>query len=236
MGICALVRIRDERLDASILDTVLHVLGAASLSAMLMVATGSILGGAIWSALSALRLWLFAVVYLRVARVILLTDPHPGPAIEALATPTLIVGAGVVGDHLVSRLIEDPRYGMRPVGFLDSDPLAERSAAVGVVPILGGPDDLAEAIEHTGARRVILAFSSEPDQALVEKVRECQERGSRSHWCRGCTRRSTSARPSITSAACRCSRCGRPTLRLAVRRQARVDRTFARSRWWRWRR
>ncbi|HZE04630.1 MAG TPA: hypothetical protein VE127_05355, partial [Solirubrobacteraceae bacterium] len=34
----------DERLDASILDTATHVIGAVSLSAMLMVATGSIIG------------------------------------------------------------------------------------------------------------------------------------------------------------------------------------------------
>jgi exopolysaccharide biosynthesis polyprenyl glycosylphosphotransferase len=45
------------------------------------------------------------------------------------------------------------------------------------VPILGGPADLAEAVRQTGARRVILAFSSEPDHVLVEKVRECEELG-----------------------------------------------------------
>ena len=45
------------------------------------------------------------------------------------------------------------------------------------VPVLGGPDNLAEAVHQTGARRLILAFSSEPDRLLVEKVRECEELG-----------------------------------------------------------
>jgi exopolysaccharide biosynthesis polyprenyl glycosylphosphotransferase len=95
----------------------------------------------------------------------------------ALAVPTLIVGAGNVGTHLVKRLA-DPAYGMRPVGFLDSNPLdAAVSSGGSPVPVLGGPDDLAEAIEKTGARRVILAFSSEPDRLLVAKTRECQRLG-----------------------------------------------------------
>ena len=164
----------DERLDASILDTVLHVLGAASLSAMLMVATGSILGGAHPVGL-ALRLWLFAAVYLSVARVVLASVRTQARRNQALATPTLIVGAGMVGEHLANRLNADRRYGLRLVGFLDADPMAYSLA--GSVPVLGGPDSLAEAIRHTGARRVILAFSSEPDHVLVEKVRECEELG-----------------------------------------------------------
>ena len=32
----------------------------------------------------------------------------------ALATPTLVIGAGAVGEHLVERLSSDPRYGLRP--------------------------------------------------------------------------------------------------------------------------
>ena len=52
----------DERLHASTLDTATHVLGAVSMSAMLIVAAGSIMGGPHPVGL-ALRLWLFAAVY-----------------------------------------------------------------------------------------------------------------------------------------------------------------------------
>ena len=176
----ALLRARhdpEERLDASMVDTAAHVLGAASLSAMLMVAAGSILGGAHPVGL-AVRLWLFAAVYLSLARVVLASVRTQARRNHALATPTLILGAGVVGEHLVKRLNSDRSYGLRPVGFLDSDPMpASSSAFAASVPVLGGPDDLADAIRQTGARRVILAFSSEPDHVLVEKVRECEELG-----------------------------------------------------------
>ncbi|MBV9605433.1 MAG: exopolysaccharide biosynthesis polyprenyl glycosylphosphotransferase [Solirubrobacterales bacterium] len=168
----------DERLRVSFLDTAAHVLGAASLSAMLMVAAGSIIGGAHPVGL-ALRLWLFAAVYLSVARLVLASVRLQARRNHALASPTLIVGAGVVGERLVKRLTSDRGYGLRPVGFLDSDPMPAASywSATSSVPVLGGPDDLAEAIAQTGARRVILAFSSEPDHVLVEKVRECEKLG-----------------------------------------------------------
>jgi exopolysaccharide biosynthesis polyprenyl glycosylphosphotransferase len=167
----------DDRLDATILDTAGHVLGAASLSAMLMVATGSITGGTHPVGL-ALRLWLFAAVYLSVARIVLASVRAQARRNHALATPTLILGSGVVAEHLVKRLTGDRGYGLRPVGFLDSDPMPGLGFATpSAIPVLGGPDELGEAIRQTGARRVILAFSSEPDHVLLAKVRECEGLG-----------------------------------------------------------
>jgi exopolysaccharide biosynthesis polyprenyl glycosylphosphotransferase len=167
----------DERLNASGFDTATHVLGAVSMSAMLIVAAGSIMGGSHPVGL-ALRLWLFAAVYLSSARIVLLSIRAQAVRNHELATPTLIVGAGVVGERLVKRFTGDRSYGLRPVGFLDSNPLPRDgySSASGV-PILGGLENLADAVHRTGARRVILAFSSEPDHVLVDKVKECERLG-----------------------------------------------------------
>jgi exopolysaccharide biosynthesis polyprenyl glycosylphosphotransferase len=166
-----------ERLHASTLDTATHVLGAVSMSAMLIVAAGSIMGGPHPVGL-ALRLWLFAAVYLVFARIVLVSIRTQALRNHALATPTLIVGAGVIGEHLVKRFTGDRSYGLRAVGFLDSNPLPRPgySSASGI-PVLGGLDNLADAVRRTGARRVILAFSSEPDHVLVEKVKECERLG-----------------------------------------------------------
>jgi exopolysaccharide biosynthesis polyprenyl glycosylphosphotransferase len=168
-------RTPDSRLQGSLLDTTVHVLGVVSLATMLILGVAAIFD--VHPLQLALRLWLFTTVYLGLARAVMLSVRRSLTRNGALAVPTLIVGAGAVGSHLVRRL-EDPSYGMRPVGFLDSNPLQPAvSTAAGTVPILGGPDDLAEAIERTGARRVILAFSSEPDHLLVAKTRECQRLG-----------------------------------------------------------
>ncbi|HEY3727569.1 MAG TPA: exopolysaccharide biosynthesis polyprenyl glycosylphosphotransferase [Solirubrobacteraceae bacterium] len=166
----------DERLNASLLDTLTHVLGVVSLAAMLTISVDSILGGSDPLAMAP-RLWLFAFVYLGTARTMLVSVRRQATRAETLATPTLIVGAGMIGAHLVKRLVGEPGYGLRPVGFLDSDPLPLPAKPNVLVPVLGGLMDLASAIAVTGARHVILAFSSEPDHVLVSKVRECRALG-----------------------------------------------------------
>jgi exopolysaccharide biosynthesis polyprenyl glycosylphosphotransferase len=170
-------RAPDERLNVSLLDMFAYVLGVVSLAAMLTISVDSIFGGADPLALSP-RLWLFGVVYLGVARAMLVSVRRQAIRSEALATPTLILGAGVIGAQLVKRLLGEPGYGLRPVAFLDSDPLPAPGRSAGSsLPVLGGPDDLAAAITTTGARHVILAFSAERDHLLVSKVRECQALG-----------------------------------------------------------
>jgi exopolysaccharide biosynthesis polyprenyl glycosylphosphotransferase len=165
-----------ELLGASVLDNWAHVLGAVSLASMLTIAANAILGGEHPVAL-ALRLWLFAFAYLGGSRMVLLSVRRNAIRSERVATPTLVVGAGHIGEHLVRRLASDSRYGLRPVGFLDSDPLPRTGQEVLSVPILGGPGDLGQAVARTGASRVILAFSSRPDWKLVETVEECQTLG-----------------------------------------------------------
>lgn len=169
-------RTPDQRLQASVFDTGAYVLGAVSLSAMLTIAGGSVLGDSHPVGL-AVRLWVFALVYLGGARIVLLSVRREALRDRSLATPTLVVGAGAIGEQLVTRLMEDHRYGLRPVGFLDDAPPRAEGRATLSVRVLGGFDDLADAAARTGARQVILAFSSEPDHLLVEKVKQCQQLG-----------------------------------------------------------
>ena len=167
----------DERLPGSKLDIWTHVLGIVSLAAMLMTSARSILGGAHPVGLE-LRLWLASFVFLGVSRTALLSVRRQAVRNPTLATPTLIVGAGAVGEQLADRLLADPSYGLRPVAFLDADPLPRSEQSLDPhVPILGGRNDLVDAVRLTGARHVIVAFSTDPDDALVEKINECQQLG-----------------------------------------------------------
>ncbi|MGH2876935.1 MAG: sugar transferase, partial [Solirubrobacteraceae bacterium] len=124
------------------------------------------------------RLWLFSLVYLGVSRATLVSVRRQALRSGAGAVPTLVVGAGVIGAHVAKRLLGEPRYGLRPVGFLDADPLPQaRTEGDPALPVLGGLDDLGSAIATTGARHVILAFSGERDQVLAAKVRHCEAIG-----------------------------------------------------------
>ena len=168
---------KDDRLGGSLVDSTTHVLGVVSLAAMLTIALASIAGAAHPVGM-AVRLWLFGGVYLALARCVLLSVRRQAIRTRAFATPTLIVGAGQVGEHLVKRLSSDPTYGLRPIGYLDDDPLLSlRPAGRDSLPILGGPHELAAAVQRTAARHVILAFSTEPDYVLVSRVRECERLG-----------------------------------------------------------
>lgn len=168
----------DERLQASILDTGARVIGAVSSAAVLTIAAASVIGGSHPVGLT-MRLWLFSVVYAGLARAVLVSVRTQAASHTATAVPTLIVGAGSVGELIVKRISDNPRLGLRPVGFLDADPMPD-AVACGMhaaLPVLGGPNDLPAAVAQTGARRVILAFSSEPDHVLVDKIRVCEQLG-----------------------------------------------------------
>jgi exopolysaccharide biosynthesis polyprenyl glycosylphosphotransferase len=169
-------RTPDERLRASAIDAVARVLGGVSLSTLFTLAATSLITGDHSETLP-LRLWVLAAVSVGAVRLTLLWYRRYVLSTRAAGSPTLIVGAGVVGERLAMRLIADPGYGLRPVGFLDTAPLPGRNAGRPVVPVLGGQHDLTQAIARTGARHVILAFTTEPDHLLVQKVRECQELG-----------------------------------------------------------
>jgi exopolysaccharide biosynthesis polyprenyl glycosylphosphotransferase len=92
--------------------------------------------------------------------------------------PVLIVGTGEIGAQLAQRLEEQPEYGLRPAGFLDADPYPlTRASPSGVPPFLGGPSALADAVEATGARHVLLAFSPLSDDGLIALIRRCQDLG-----------------------------------------------------------
>ena len=92
--------------------------------------------------------------------------------------PTLIVGAGNVGMRLARRLEAEPRVrpdarrlpGRQPAG-------ARRAAESPGVPVLGSPDELDWVAQLTGAEHVVIAFSSEPDERLVDLVRRCEALG-----------------------------------------------------------
>lgn len=93
------------------------------------------------------------------------------------ARPTLIVGAGAIGARLGRRLAGAPDYGLDPIGFLDDSPLPEEAVGGRPAPVLGGIDDLERVLSEHRVTQVVVAFSNQPDRAVVELVRHCEELG-----------------------------------------------------------
>jgi exopolysaccharide biosynthesis polyprenyl glycosylphosphotransferase len=90
---------------------------------------------------------------------------------------TLIIGAGTIGQLLGSRLLERPELGLRPIGFLDKEPMPERAGGDGKLPVLGASWDLTSVIEKYGIQQVIVTFSTAPHAVLLGMIRECRRLG-----------------------------------------------------------
>jgi exopolysaccharide biosynthesis polyprenyl glycosylphosphotransferase len=123
-----------------------------------------------------LRPWAFATVYLAAGRVALhWSRAYAGRRGESFR-PTLIVGAGRIGRLMAKRLQSQPELGLRPIGFLDRDPMASADDEVRL-PVLGASWDLERVVAHHDVQQVIVTFSTAPHEVLLRLVQRCEELG-----------------------------------------------------------
>jgi exopolysaccharide biosynthesis polyprenyl glycosylphosphotransferase len=83
---------------------------------------------------------------------------------------TVIVGAGDIGQLVGRKLLQHPEYGLNLVGFVDDDP-KDRRAGIPDLDLLGGVRNLSDIVSTHSVDRVIIAFSRESSEDLLELVR-----------------------------------------------------------------
>lgn len=160
----------DQRPDHSTVDDVGRVFQLVTVGAWLSV-------GALWLMTSsnnmagALIFWFTAVVLVIVSRATarFAVRHHP----EYLQN-TIIVGAGEVGQLVGRKLLQHPEFGIRVVGFVDSEPM-EMRGDLDHVPVLGAPAEIIEIVRRNNVDRVIVAFSNDRHDLLVDLVRSLRE-------------------------------------------------------------
>jgi exopolysaccharide biosynthesis polyprenyl glycosylphosphotransferase len=168
-----LLGLQRARLSLSVLDDLpmlaIALLAATGLTATLEVAANE-------SGLSALMPWLVtAGVAVVAGRVVSYAVVRCARGRGLVSHPTVVIGCGVIGGQLTRALLDNPRYGLRPVGFLDDEPLLPEQERP--VPLLSSPDRLAEVIVDNDIHDVIVAFSSRNELDTIELLRTCDRLG-----------------------------------------------------------
>jgi exopolysaccharide biosynthesis polyprenyl glycosylphosphotransferase len=164
------------RLRAELLDELRVVIAATSLAAMAVLTLRALLTEPSDLAAQVIRPWAFATVYVAAGRVALHWSQAQARRRGESLRPTLIVGAGRIGRLTAKRLLAHPELGLRPIGFLDKEPLDAEDGGV-VLPVLGASWDLDRVVEEHGVEQVIVTFSTAPDEVLLRLFRRCEELG-----------------------------------------------------------
>ena len=170
----------DFRLHRSPVDDLERIFVATAISAMVLIALRVSSGTPAAAAELTARLWVFGMVFLGAGRAGMSFDARRARRSgQGAFHNTLIVGAGAVGQLVAHRLLQRPELGLRPVGYLDKDPMPDGRAEAGgtLVPVLGASWDLEQAIEDHAVEQVIITFSTAPHEVILGLMRRCRALG-----------------------------------------------------------
>lgn len=151
------------------------VLAGTALAAIVVMAGRVVIANDRYVAAETARHWLLLVLFLGLGRALLLSTEARGRTNLGTAKRTLIVGAGKVGHTAATRLLSDPTLGLRPVAFLDDDPLDMEDPHADL-PIYGW-DYVDHAITRERIKHAIIAFSGADHEHLLPLIRRCWESG-----------------------------------------------------------
>lgn len=87
---------------------------------------------------------------------------------EETAAPTLVYGAGHLGQHVIQQMNRDRYSPFRPVGVIDDNPRLKEFRVEGV-PVFGGGAQLTRAAQETGAEVLVFAIAR-ADADLLRNV------------------------------------------------------------------
>ena len=167
---------RRLRLDA--LDDLRLAFTSTAVAAMAIMAIDAVSSADEPSAYGALRLWLLATVLLAIGRLTANLIVAWRRASSRTATTTIIVGAGRVGRLTAIRLLDHPEFGLRPIGFLDAEPM-EISGRPLSLPVLGTSSNLARVVATEGVECAVVAFSTDSHDEQLDLLDECERLGIR---------------------------------------------------------
>lgn len=165
-------------LQIRVIDMTGAIVTATGVAAAVTISLRVILTDSVTIAEESVHFWLLATALLTAGRVALAAYERQERRAGTVGSPTLIVGAGKVGQLLAKRLVENREFGLRPVGFLDRDPL-QADAGGSDLAVLGASWDFDQIVEEHNVEHVVFTFSTAPTEVFLRLLKRCQELGLR---------------------------------------------------------
>jgi exopolysaccharide biosynthesis polyprenyl glycosylphosphotransferase len=158
----------EERTDHTTVDDFVGVFHMVTICTWIFFA-GAWLSGLVHPDVSKIVLfWVAAVVLVTCGRAVARTVAG---RTSTYLQNTVVVGAGEAGQLVARKLLQHPEYGINLVGLVDADAKPLR-AELDRLSILGRPEQLPTLIRRFDIERVIIAFSDDADDQMIELVRE----------------------------------------------------------------
>ena len=165
----------DELINHSTIDEAGRLFQIATLGVWLYVGLSWLANVELADNRHLLLFWLLAAIMLPVVRAIARAEFRRDPNYPQ---NTVIVGAGDVGQRLARKFLNHPEYQIRLLGLVDAAP-KERADDLQHITLLGRPEELPALVEEYELERVIVAFSGESHEAVMEVIRGLQDKGVR---------------------------------------------------------
>jgi exopolysaccharide biosynthesis polyprenyl glycosylphosphotransferase len=161
----------EERTDHSTADDVVGVFHMVTVGSWLFLAVAWLTSVANPTFPRLFAFWLAAVTLVTCGRAAARTLARRNAAYLQNA---VVVGAGDVGQLIAKKLLHHPEYGINLVGFVDEEP-KERREDLEHLTLLGSPDRLPALVHLFDVERVILAFSNEPHERMLDLIRSMKD-------------------------------------------------------------
>src|SRR5207237_2117777 len=161
----------EDRADHSTADELLHVFHLVTVGTWIFLASAWLTKFAKPEFPKLITFWGIAIVFITTGRA--LSRALCRRQLSYLQN-TVIVGAGEVGQLVARKFLNHPEYGINLVGFVDADP-KERRHDLEHLALLGGTERLPAIVRLFDVERVIIAFSNESHEEMLDIIRELKD-------------------------------------------------------------
>ena len=171
------------RLGSRYLDDLPRIIAATAVAAMTVTFAQVLFVQAPDAAAEMVPAWALATGLLLAGRGGMALAERRARTHGTAGSPTLIVGAGRVGRLVAKRLIDKPEVGLRPLGFVDDDPMPDADfdpaqvAQQSELPVFDSGPELATMVRELGIEHAIIGFSSSSHETQLDLARRLHDLG-----------------------------------------------------------